>query len=66
MENSSFLFSAGKVGFLRKPFYFVTVLLHNNYKWNGGDKNEKPACSFLWVFVFPKGSHCSVIWFKKL
>lgn len=44
MENSSSLFSAGKVGFLRKPFYFVTVIQHNNYKRNGGDKNEKPAC----------------------
>lgn len=44
MENSSSRFSAGKISFLRKPFYFVTVTQHNNYKRNGGDKNEKTAC----------------------
>lgn len=48
MENSSSLFSAGKVGVLRKPFYFVTVTKHNNYRQNRGDKNEKPAYWFLW------------------
>lgn len=54
MENSSSLLSAGKVRFSRKPFYFVTVTQCNNYKLNGGDKNEKPACRFYEVFVFPE------------
>lgn len=54
MENFSSLFSAGKVGSLTKHFYFMTVIQHNNYKRNGGDKMKSQLADLYEVFVFPE------------
>lgn len=61
MENSSSLFSAGKAGFLRKPFYFVTVTNITIINEMEVTKMKSQLADFYECLYFQKGSHCSVI-----